>query len=378
MSGVKISMIAGARAAGRRLADRMTPFIFNEWYVAAHSKEVGRELLHRTLLGKSVVFFRAKDGTPVALDNRCPHRSYPLSSGTLVDDTVVCGYHGMRFNVDGDCIDLPAVSPCPRNVGVRRYPVIEKGSYCWIWMGDSAMADAASIPAPAWTSSSDWLGGDGYFHMKGSYVSLHENLLDTSHLSFIHAKSIGSPDYVKAPITTEIHPGRFALNRLMYPTKLPESLATLTGLRGDADVARAVRNEFLSPAYYEATTRIYDTRLNESGRKEFVIRVAHMPTPESLTSTHYFIRVARNFAHDDDASRHAMVTHLLSAFEEDVVALELQENMQRAAGEELFELSFPSDELTLAMRHYLKSRADVERRAASPGLSVVPEGVEEA
>ena len=109
-----------------------------------------------------------------------------------------------------------------------------------------------------------------------------------------------------------------------------------------------------------------------------MIRVAHMPTPESLTSTHYFIQVARNFAHDDDASRHAMVTHLLSAFEEDVVALELQENMQRAAGEELFELSFPSDELTLAMRHYLKSRADVERRAASPGLSVVPEGVEEA
>jgi nitrite reductase/ring-hydroxylating ferredoxin subunit len=355
------SMISGARAAMRQLADRTTPLIRNEWYVAALSGEVGRTLLRRTLLGTSVVLFRTTGGTAVAMDNRCPHRSYPLSSGTLDGDSIVCGYHGMRFDVQGDCIELPAVANCPKGVGVRTYPLVEKGPVCWIWLGAPDEADPRTIPAPDWMSSAEWAGGTGYYLLGGSYVSLHENLLDTSHLSFLHANTIGSPDYVKAPTTTESGAGRFALNRLVCPTRLPEALGKLTGFQQRDDIARAVRNEFVSPGYYEATTRLYDPLLEEPTRREFVIRAAHMPTPESLTSTHYFIFVARNFAQDHQPSRDAMVANLMKAFEEDVVGLALQEQMQRAAGSELFELSFPSDQLTIGLRRYLKSRADLER-----------------
>jgi phenylpropionate dioxygenase-like ring-hydroxylating dioxygenase large terminal subunit len=365
----KNSAIEGARAAARTLAGRNCALIRNEWYVAAFSKELGRSLLSRTLLNTPLVLFRSLEGRPVALDNRCPHRSYPLSSGLLEADSLVCGYHGMRFDLNGDCIELPAVPKCPRGVGVRSYPVVETGPVCWIWLGKPELADPSNIPQLDWMASADWAGGDGYYLLGGSYVSLHENLLDTSHLSFLHARTIGSPDYVKAPTRIEINGGRFALNRLVCPTRLPAAMGTLTGFHDRDDIARAVRNEFISPALYEATTRLYDPHGEETTRPEYTIRVAHMPTPETQTSTHYFIRVARNFAQSDSPSIAAMLSNLMTAFEEDVLALGLQEQMQSQAGSDLFELSFPSDELTVAMRRYLKSRIDAEQTASGVNLA---------
>ena len=58
----------------------MTAFARNQWYVAAYSHEVGRELLGRTVLGEPLVLYRSQeDDTPVALNDRCVHRRYPLS-----------------------------------------------------------------------------------------------------------------------------------------------------------------------------------------------------------------------------------------------------------------------------------------------------------
>ena len=113
------TVIAAAQNAALRMADRHTPFVMNDWYVAAFGEEIQRELLARTLLGKRLVFFRTTDHRVVALDDRCPHRSMPLSAGSSHGDTVVCGYHGFRFNAEGDCIEVPSQSTCPKSVGSR-------------------------------------------------------------------------------------------------------------------------------------------------------------------------------------------------------------------------------------------------------------------
>ena len=140
------TVIAAAQNAALRMADRHTPFVMNDWYVAAFGEEIQRELLARTLLGKRLVFFRTTDHRVVALDDRCPHRSMPLSAGSLQGDTVVCGYHGFRFNAEGDCIEVPSQSTCPKNVGTRAYRTIERGAVVWIWMGDPELADVSKLP----------------------------------------------------------------------------------------------------------------------------------------------------------------------------------------------------------------------------------------
>ena len=67
------------------LADETTPFVFNAWYVAALGDEVSRTPLARRLLGLPVMLYRRLDGTPVALEDPCAHRSFPLREvGKLV------------------------------------------------------------------------------------------------------------------------------------------------------------------------------------------------------------------------------------------------------------------------------------------------------
>jgi vanillate O-demethylase monooxygenase subunit len=360
------SVINGAKIAMRQLADRNTPFIYNEWYVAAFSNEVSRELLQRTLLNRSIVFFRTEAGKPIALDNRCPHRSFPLSAGRLDGDTLVCGYHGFRYDADGCLIEAPSVAKCPRNVGVRDYPLVERGAVIWIWMGDSSLASEEKIPQLPWMQSADWAGGQGYYPLKSSYVSLHENLLDTSHLSFMHENTIGSPDYVRAPTTTEIKPGRYALIRTVEPTRLPPVWGKPTGLENNPNAGRIVRNEFLSPAVYEVTTRLYDGSLPSGNRLEYQIKVAHFPTPETATTTHYFIYLGRDFAQESTEASEFMATHFFKAFDEDVVGLALVEQVTASTpSDELFEVSVASDALGIAMRRYLKDRSDGEQPSTS-------------
>jgi vanillate O-demethylase monooxygenase subunit len=77
--------------------------------------------LKRTVLGQRLVLFRTQAGAPVALDDRCAHRSFPLSAGTLEGDAVVCGYHGLRYDAAGDCIQVPSQKSCPKGIGFARF-----------------------------------------------------------------------------------------------------------------------------------------------------------------------------------------------------------------------------------------------------------------
>jgi len=352
------SVIRATQAASARMADRHTPFVFDDWYVAAFADELGPQLLSRTLLGRGIVMYRTREGQVVAMEDRCPHRSMPLSAGELNNDRIVCAYHGIQFNAQGDCVHVPSQASCPASMGVRTYATFERGPVVWIWMGDAASADLARLPAQDWLTSGDWACSQGYLHLKGSYVRLHENLLDLTHLSFLHAKSFGTPDYASAAYETEIGDGHFVVKRNVVPTTLPPVWAQPTGLQGQGQAARIVRSEFRSPGMHEVSVSFYDCTLPEAGRETFRIRTAHLPTPETATSTHYFVVHGRDFAQHDQAMTRFMHEQLFVAFHEDVAGLALQEEaLARTPAQELYEFSVGADGPSVAMRRYLLSRA---------------------
>ena len=360
--------LKAARRASSELADRDTPFVFEEWYVAAFAEEVGRELLAKTLLGKKVIFYRTVAGEAVALANRCAHRSFPLSAGTLEGDTIVCGYHGFRYDANGDCIEVPSAAKCPRSIGVQRYPLVERGGLIWIWMGVPDHADMTRLPDIAFLEGTEWVRSKGYFHLPGNYVSLHENLLDLTHLSYIHAKSFGTPEYARAPFKTEMKDGQFRVRRSVIPTLLPPVWGDPSGLSGVPTAARIATSEFLSPAYHQVTTSFYDSAIPESERTVYTIKTAHLPTPETPGSTHYFIVHGRDFALDDDAVTQTMHGRLFTAFEEDVDALSILEGvLEHTAPEDMYEISVISDAPSVAMRRHLKRRAIEEAQTARAG-----------
>jgi len=87
-------------------------------------------------MGKPVVLYRKKDGGPVALEDRCPHRWAPLSGGRIDGDNIVCPYHAFKFCPRGHLAEASGKSGSPAMDNVRVYPVIESDSNIWVWMGD--------------------------------------------------------------------------------------------------------------------------------------------------------------------------------------------------------------------------------------------------
>src|SRR5260370_3783377 len=126
----------GARIAAS-MADSRTPLIKSCWYVIGWSGDFTRELKSRIVLDHDLVFFRSLDGKPTVLQNRCPHRSMPLSKGCLEGDSVRCGYHGLLFNREGICTEIPSHSaPPPSTARIEAYPCVEAGPLVWVWMGN--------------------------------------------------------------------------------------------------------------------------------------------------------------------------------------------------------------------------------------------------
>ena len=110
-------------------------FLKNYWYIAALPSEIVNEPLGRVVLGEPVVLFRMPNGKVVALEDRCCHRHLPLSMGKVVGATIQCGYHGLRFDKTGSCIEVPGQKHIPPGASIHSYPAVERYSCVWIWMG---------------------------------------------------------------------------------------------------------------------------------------------------------------------------------------------------------------------------------------------------
>jgi phenylpropionate dioxygenase-like ring-hydroxylating dioxygenase large terminal subunit len=114
-------------------------FLRNTWYMAFWSEAlVSNQLVSRRILNEPLVFFRDLHGHVTALIDACPHCFVPLHLGSLTTEgNIRCGYHGLEFNSAGECVRNPHASvKIPLGASVKSYPLLEKHSIIWIWMGE--------------------------------------------------------------------------------------------------------------------------------------------------------------------------------------------------------------------------------------------------
>ena len=164
----------------------------NAWYQAGWGEElIVGEPLARTILNEPILIWRAGGGEIAALLDRCPHRFAPLSAGRIERDRVTCGYHGLSFGSNGARVHNPhgAVTSAMR---VRAFPVEERHSAIWIWMGDADKADPAGIPDLSFideTPESARLRI--YLPTRANYQLIVDNIMDLSHADYLHPTTLG-------------------------------------------------------------------------------------------------------------------------------------------------------------------------------------------
>lgn len=167
-------------------------WVRNAWYVAAWDREVEPgKILARTVIDQPLVIYRTADGALVALEDRCCHRFAPLSLGRLEGDDLRCMYHGLKFAPDGRCIEIPGQKQIPQSACVRRYAVQQSGSWIWVWMGDASVADSRTVPPSIALDDPGYRLKASHLDYDAHYLLIDDNLLDLSHLSFAHEKTLG-------------------------------------------------------------------------------------------------------------------------------------------------------------------------------------------
>lgn len=308
-------------------------FVRNAWYVAAWETEIGDAPLARTILCEPVVMFRTAGGV-VALEDRCCHRALPLSMGQVVDERIQCGYHGLEFDASGACVKVPGQSKIPPGAQVKSYPVVQRYGWVWIWTGDPARADPSQIPDWWWLDSPDWktIPGRGGkpMHLKANYLLVSDNLFDISHLTNVHASSIGADSIVDFPPKTERWEDkkRVKMSREIFDRPAAPFYQKAGDFKGNVD--RWIMTTSDLPCYMasdagsvEVGTGITPGEVGPDRGVE--MKIMNLPTPETETSTHYFYSHCRHFHIDSAEWDEIYRTQFTAVFDEDKVVLEGQQ-----------------------------------------------------
>jgi phenylpropionate dioxygenase-like ring-hydroxylating dioxygenase large terminal subunit len=301
-------------------------FPLNAWYAAAWDVEVKRALLSRTICNRKVVLYRRQDGTAAALEDACWHRLAPLSKGRLDGDNVVCGYHGLVFNVQGRCVFMPSQETINPSACVRSYPVAEKHRFVWIWPGDPALADPAKIPDLHWNQDPDWASDGRTIIVKCDYRLVLDNLMDLTHETFVHGSSIGNDAVAEAPFQTTHGERTVTVTRWMRDIDPPPFWAGQLGKPGKVDRWQIIRFEAPATIAIDVGVAPAGSGAPEGDRSQGVNGfVLNTITPQTDSTCLYFWAFARNY----DILNQARTTQLREGveriFREDEEVLEAQQ-----------------------------------------------------
>jgi phenylpropionate dioxygenase-like ring-hydroxylating dioxygenase large terminal subunit len=320
-------------------------FIRNGWYVGALSSELGRPV-GRTLLGQAVAMFRGEDGRVAAIADRCAHRAAPLSAGRVVGQHLQCPYHGYRFGADGVCAHIPGQEKIPAAARVRAWPVVERAGFVWLWMGERAAADESLIPDFSSNDKPGWAGVSMHMPARASYLLLVENLLDLSHVAFVHGDTIGSDD-TSARLSLERGAG--FVRSIRASTDIPTPPHNIAqGFAPRCDQTKIMH--FTPPGI--VTLEITTTERAGAGSKAMHILLHNAMTPQTDGSCHYFWASTRDFQTDDASVSDFFRDITRRAFEEDLAILALQQASIDADPDAPM-VSTPNDAAALAARRLI-------------------------
>lgn len=306
-------------------------FLRNCWYVAAMGGELDDGPLARTILGEDLVLFRTADGSPAALEDRCCHRHAPLHKGRVVEGNLRCGYHGLLFDRTGQCIDIPAQTKIPEGACVKAYTIVARHGWSWIWMGDPALADESLIPDFHWVSDPGWAGAGERMQLNADYRLLVDNLLDLSHLTFLHETTIGAAAVADTPAKVSRNGDLVNMTRWMLDTPPPPTFQKTAGFTENIDRWQII--DWVPPSFVRLDLggAPAGSCADKGDRSQAIERWnLNAITPETETTAHYFWWECRNFQIDDDALTQLFFDQVHEAFSEDLDMIHAQaRNMAR-------------------------------------------------
>jgi len=282
-------------------------YLRNIWYMAAWADEVGDTMLRRRLLGQPVLLFRKEDGAIAALTDRCPHRFARLSDGTREGDVVHCPYHGLAFDADGHCVHNPFSDTLPKGAAVRPWAAQERDGIVWLWAGDPALADPALLPDFAAINRAGLAPLKGMTPMQAPYEFATDNLMDLSHIEFVHKGSFAGNGVIFAG-RHELKQDGDTLHSNWWMPDVPAPPHSMGQYEPGTPTDHWLDMRWDAPA--AMLLEVGATLTGKPRGEGVIVHQAHIITPESDETSHYFWATTRSQDHAHEEAD-AMVRSLM-------------------------------------------------------------------
>ena len=249
---------------------------------------------------------------------------------------------------------------------MRAYPVAEKDELIWIWMGEPAEADPDLIIGNPEHVEDRWSWRHYNFHVKANWQLVVDNIMDLTHVPYIHARTIGgNPEqHYGAETKIEFDGRKIALLRKMPNSVPPKSYVDAGGFKGRVDRWQEVRFDpnrgmvlRVNAGGCDAGTGAYEGKRDHG----FMLVNVHCVTPETETTTHYMWSICTT-APKESGVPEILFDQFLDTITEDEETLEAQQQRISQTPTMSF-VGIASDGAVNQARRLLSTMQDAEERS---------------
>lgn len=308
------------------------PILMKDWHPVAKSEQLGvKEPLSVYLLEEQIVLWRMNDQV-MAWQDLCIHRGCPLSLGKIKEETLVCAYHGWRYNEEGQCVHIPAhpKQAPPQKARVKTYHAQERYGLVWVSLTDG---EQEIPPFPEWDDPTYRKILCGPYKMQASGPRIIENFLDIAHFPFVHEGILGDQSHPEIE-DYEAEIGSTGVTAKGVRVWQPDPYGT-----GQGDTVSYTYHVFRPLTAYLA---------KESDGPRFSILL--IVTPHKALQSSAWMWMAMNYAHDTPAEE--LISWQDEIVSQDIPIVESQ-HPERLPLDLQAELHLRSDRTAIAYRKWL-------------------------
>jgi phenylpropionate dioxygenase-like ring-hydroxylating dioxygenase large terminal subunit len=233
----------------------------------------------------------------------------------------------LLYGADGACLEVPGQERVPTKAKVKAYHVAEKNHIIWIWMPRED-GSAPKVEAPSYTFHDDprYKWGSGQYHYNAPWQLIHDNLLDLSHLGYVHLKTIGGNAklHMNAQMNVTQDGDTVKVLRLMPGSTPPPTYKAAWPFAEKCDRWQEIEFDLSHLRIWTGAVEPGTDAIDDPNRGGFHMRGFHGITPETDNTCHYFWSMSSTKHPDMPENIDAVIEQTAFTFDEDRIVIEAQ------------------------------------------------------